>query len=80
VIHFLETSPQPGWFLAQRLNHLGEPLDAKFVPMRQIKTMTLHSELRSARAQAGANNSRYATVGPDSWVERYATLFGGLNQ
>ena len=59
VIHFLEVSPQPGWFLSQRLNHLGEPLDARLVAMREVKTMSLHSELRSARSKAGANHARY---------------------
>jgi hypothetical protein len=67
VIHFLETSPQPGWFLAERLNHVGQPLNAQLVPMREIKRMSLHSELRSARSQAGANHSRYGqlVLGPN---------------
>ena len=62
IINFLEDSVQPGWYLAQRLDHLGQPLNAQLVSMREVKGMTLHSELRSARSQAGANHARYGQL------------------
>lgn len=55
VIHFIESVLAPGQFLASRLDYLGQPLDSKMVSFKELKSMTLHNELRSSRALAAVN-------------------------
>ena len=58
VIHFIESVLAPGQFLASRLDYLGQPLDSKMVTFKELKTMTMHNELRSARALSAVNYFR----------------------
>ncbi len=59
IIHFIESVIAPGQFLVSRLTHTGQPLDSQLVTFRELKLMTMHNELRSARALAAVNFHRY---------------------
>jgi hypothetical protein len=59
TIHFIESVLAPGQFLASRLTHTGAPLDSRIVTFKELKGMTLHSELRTSRALAAVNFHRY---------------------
>ncbi len=59
AINFIEQWLEPGRFLAQRLNHLGRPLDSKVLTVKEISSMRLFSNLREARGIASVNATRY---------------------
>jgi hypothetical protein len=62
AINFIESFLEPGRFLAQRLDHLGKPLDSKVLTVKEIAAMRLFTNLREARAVAGMTATRNAKM------------------
>jgi hypothetical protein len=58
-ILYLESWLEPGRYLAQRLDSRGQPLDSKTVTVRELKSMSLFTNLRESRAFAGNRARRY---------------------
>jgi hypothetical protein len=62
MIHFVSEFASPGWYVCQRLDHLGTPLHSKLTAIRELAKMTLHTNLREARAAGGAAAAKYAAL------------------
>jgi hypothetical protein len=59
LIHFIQTSLERGRFHVEILNYRGEPQGSRVMSAKQLEGMTLHNELRSARAFAAAQAKKY---------------------
>jgi hypothetical protein len=62
IVNFLESWVSPGNYLAQRLDHAGQPLDSMIVTTRELKRCSLLSNLREARSRAAVNFYRHSRM------------------
>jgi hypothetical protein len=62
LIYYVENWAQPGYYLCQRLDFKGTPIDSKLTPLKELAKMTLYTNLREARSQAAVTACKYASL------------------
>jgi phage terminase small subunit len=62
TVHFIEAFASTGWYIAQRMDFKGTPLCSKLTAMKELSKMSLHSNLREARAAAAVAANKYAAL------------------
>jgi hypothetical protein len=58
-ILYLEAWLEPGRYLAQRLDWRGSPLDSQTVTVKELKGMSIYTNLRESRAFAASQARKY---------------------
>jgi hypothetical protein len=62
VVFFIESFASTGWYFAEKVSHLGEPLGQQLVSLKELSKMQFRSTLRDARAYASATYARHESM------------------